>query len=197
MSFTSPPPPDPTDGPDVTSLLHAAGDGDEAVLGTLFQHVYRELSRLASLVRRGRASDTLSTEALVHEAYLKLVPAKGMKWESRRHFFRAAARAMRQILVDAARKQLADKRGGFDAPVTLDENLHAAPVRPAQLIALDEALERLQHIDPRRADVVLYRFFGGLTAEETAQALGVSLSSVERDWRSAKAWLMAAMTAKL
>ncbi|MEM9388363.1 MAG: ECF-type sigma factor [Pseudomonadota bacterium] len=179
----------PSASADVTSLLRAAGRGDEAVLDAVFSHVYRELSRLASRVRRGRAGATLDTSALVHEAYLKLVPSANVEWESRRHFFGAAARAMRQILVDAARRELSQKRGGDAWLVTFDEQAHAAPVRPAQLVALDEALERLREVDARRADVVLHRYFGGLTAEETAQALDLSVSSVERAWRGARAWL--------
>ncbi|MEO0974998.1 MAG: ECF-type sigma factor [Pseudomonadota bacterium] len=174
---------------DVTSLLRAAGKGNEAVLDAVFSHVYRELSRLASNVRRGRAGATLDTSALVHEAYLKLVPSADVEWESRRHFFGAAARAMRQILVDAARRELAQKRGGGAWAVTFDEHAHAGPVRPEQLVALDEALERLRELDARRADVVLHRYFGGLTAEETAHTLGLSVSSVERAWRAARAWL--------
>jgi RNA polymerase sigma factor (TIGR02999 family) len=173
----------------VTELLHAAGSGDAQALDALFARVYDELKRLAHRVRGGRAGDTLSTTALVHEAYLKLVPSADMSWESRTHFLGVAARAMRQVLVDAARRQLADKRGGEQAAVSLDEASHPAPVRAAELIALDEALEKLRSFDPRRAQVVEQRFFAGLSTRETATLLGVSTGTVERDWRAARAWL--------
>jgi RNA polymerase sigma factor (TIGR02999 family) len=173
----------------ITDVLHAASSGDAHALDELFTRVYDELKRLAHQVRGGRAGETLSTTALVHEVYLKLIPSAEMKWESRAHFFGVAARAMRQILVDAARRQLAEKRGRAPLAVSLDESIHPAPVRAAELIALDEALEKLARLDPRRAQVVEHRCFAGLSTRETAALLGVSTGTVERDWRAARAWL--------
>ena len=165
---------------------------DDPALDQLFGRVYAELRRLAHRVRGGRAGagDTLNTTALVHEAYLKLASSPDLRLKSREHFFALAARAMRQIVIDAARRQLAAKRGGEGAVViTLDDALHPEPLRPSQLVALDEALTRLDQVDPRRARVVEHRIFGGLTADETATLLGVSRPTVERDWRAARAWL--------
>lgn len=175
----------------VTALLRAAGGGDRAVLDALFQHVYDELRRLASRVRGGGAGDTLCTTALVNEAYMKLVRSANIEWQDRAHFFAVAARAMRQILVDAARRRAREKHGGAVSSwaVTFDERIHAAPVRAAELLALDDALERLMAIDERQARVVEQRFFAGLSVPETAAALGVSEATVHRDWRAARAWL--------
>ena len=171
-------------------MLHAAAGGDKQALDALFPHVYEELRRLAHGVRGGRAGETLCTTALVHEAYLKLVPSAGTAWEGRSHFFGVAARAMRQLLVDAARRASRAKRGGDDAwAVTREEAAHAAPVRAEELLALDEALDRLATMDARQARVVEHRFFAGLTAPETAALLGVSVPTVDRDWRAARAWL--------
>jgi RNA polymerase sigma factor (TIGR02999 family) len=163
---------------------------DDPALDQLFGRVYDELRRLAHHIRDGGGSDTLNTTALVHEAYIKLAASPSLRVRSREHFFAVAARAMRQILVDAARRRMTQKRGGEAPPsITLDESLYAAPVRPAQLLALDEALTRLEAIDARRARVVEHRIFAGLTADETATLLGVSRPTVERDWRAARAWL--------
>jgi RNA polymerase sigma factor (TIGR02999 family) len=178
---------EPSDRPDAhTSAL------SDPVLDQLFGRVYDELRRLAHQVRGGRAGETLNTTALVHEAWLKLANADALHLKDRAHFFAVAARAMRQVVVDAARKQLAEKRGG-DATmdVTLDEAMYAGPLRPARLVALDDALARLGALDPRRARVVEHRIFAGLTADETSALLGVSRPTVERDWRAARAWLAA------
>jgi RNA polymerase sigma factor (TIGR02999 family) len=151
---------------------------------------------MAHGVRSREGSATLSTTALVHEAYLKLFGSAGSDWQGRAHFFGAAARAMRQILVDAARHRLRRKRGGRDAwQVTLDEALQVAPVRADEIVALDEALERLTAIDVRQARIVEHRFFAGLTAEETAEAMGISVPTVQRDWRAARSWLWREMRA--
>lgn len=156
----------------------------------LFAEVYASLKALAHTVRRGRAGETLSTTALVHEAFLKLTSAGSLAWNDEAHFFAVAARAMRQILVDAARREVALKRGGGEPRVvSYDDAAQPAPVRAEELIALDEALQRLAVIDPRRAQVVEQRIFAGLTTQETARLLGVSTGTVERDWRAARAWL--------
>ena len=167
-----------------------AGNPDDLGGEKLFTPVYSELKRLAHSIRAGHAGETLNTTSLVHEAYLKLSSARTLELRSRTHFFAVAARAMRQILVDTARAQMAQKRGGGQAPfVTFDESQHLDPMRPAQVIALDEALARLEAIDPRRAQVVEQRLFAGLTSEETSQLLGISKPTVDRDWRAARAWL--------
>jgi RNA polymerase sigma factor (TIGR02999 family) len=155
--------------------------------------VYASLKALAHTVRAGRAGETLSTTALVHEAFLKLTTAGSVAWNDEAHFFAVAARAMRQILVDAARRELALKRGAAPQLVSYDDVAHATPVRPAELIALDDALKRLAAMDPRRAQVVEHRVFAGLSTQETARLLGISTGTVERDWRAARAWLSAEM----
>jgi RNA polymerase sigma factor (TIGR02999 family) len=180
--------------------MNQAGDGLPQDLTTsaaqsdpdvtrLFERVYNELKTIAHRVRGAQDGDTLRTTALVHEAYLKLASSGSLEVKSREHFFAIAARAMRQILVDAARRQLAQKRGSGVQLVSLDESLRAEPVRPAQLVALDEALTRLEATDPRLALVVEQRVFAGLTVEETATMLGVSRPTIDRDWRAARAWL--------
>jgi RNA polymerase sigma factor (TIGR02999 family) len=176
-------------------MLRAASGGDRQVFDALLPHVYAELKRLARAARAGKAGQTLSTTALVHEAYLKLVPSAGSDWQGRAHFFGVAARAMRQLLVDAARQRARAKHGGGMRPVTLDAGAHAAPVRAEELLALDEALDRLAALDARQARVVEHRFFAGLTAQETAEVLGVSVPTIERDWRAARAWLRREMHA--
>jgi RNA polymerase sigma factor (TIGR02999 family) len=171
--------------PEDTSGLPRAVDA-------LFTRVYDELKGLAHRVRGGRGGTpgTLDTTGLVHEAYIKLAGQRNVPWKDESHFFGVAARAMRQVLVDAARQRVAQKRGGPEQFVlTYDDALHAAPVRPDELIALDDALERLMAFDPRRALVVEHRVFAGLSTADTARLLGVSTATVERDWRTARAWL--------
>lgn len=186
--------------PDITRLLDAARDGDGDAVEAVFARVYDELRRLARTVRAGRAGETLATTVLVHEAYLKMVPAEGVAWESRSHFFGVAARAMRQILVDAARRRTAAKRGGEARDLTLDERLAAGAgspeaTAPEDLIALDAALRELADVDPRKAEVVERRFFAGLSMVEVAEHLGISVATAERDWRAARAWLAHRMRA--
>jgi len=178
---------------ELTALLRAASAGDGPAFDRAFARVYDELHGLAARVRGGRATDTLGATALVHEAYLKLAPASQPTCEGRRHFLRVAARAMRQVLVSAARERLAAKRGGGEFAVTLDESAQATPVRAGELVALDEALSRLAALDERQARVVECRFFGGLSEVETAEALGVSQRTVSRDWQMARAWLHEAL----
>lgn len=173
---------------DVTRLLGAAGSGDRAALERLYVHVYEELRRLAeSRLRHERAGHTLQPTALVNEAYLRLT-SDGSGWENRRHFFGAAAQAMRRILVDHARQKLADKRAG-GARVTLsDLNVHA-PEEDLDVVAVSDALDVLAQEDPRLAEVVSLRFFAGMSVDETARALDVAPITIKRDWAFARAWL--------
>jgi len=174
----------------VTELLVAVNAGSPAALDEVFTRVYDELHRLAHHVRRDRAGATLDTTALVHEAYLKLATAMPAM-NDRRHFLAVAARAMRQVLVNAARDANAQKRGGDVELVTLSDAdaAFARTVRPEELLALDDALERLAKLDARQAAIVECRFFAGLDVEETAEILGISAPTVGRDWRAARAWL--------
>lgn len=163
---------------------------DRAGLDELFSATYEELRRLASSVRGNDPSETLNPTALVNEAWLKLARSRNLSPENRLHFKRIAARAMRQVLVEAARRRQADKRGGGQAFVTLDESVDAPTAStPAEVLALNRALDELSRLSPRQASIVEYRFFGGLDLAETARALEVSESTIERDWRSARAWL--------
>lgn len=177
------------DPQDVTRLLRAASEGDQEAFDTLYQLAYQELRSLAHAVRAGRGVETINTTALVHEAYIKLAASSKPAWADRVHFLRIAARAMRQVLIDAAQKRMAQKRGGKVVPIEFDERVHSSLVDPEALLSLEEALKKLESLDPRQAQVVECRFFAGLTIEETALALGVSDSSVKRDWRTARAWL--------
>jgi RNA polymerase sigma factor (TIGR02999 family) len=185
----SPTAPLPPETGEFTRLLHAASAGDREAFDAAFASAYRELRALAARVRASGASDTLSASALVHEAYLKLAPSADRAWADRRHFFALAARAMRQVLIGAARERLADKRGGGDIAVTLEEGALAAPYQAGELVALDESLHRLAALNERQARVVELRFFAGLTVEEIAETLGVATPTVQRDWRAARAWL--------
>jgi RNA polymerase sigma-70 factor, ECF subfamily len=180
---------DKTSG-DVTLLLSELVKGDEAAASKLFPLLYDELRRLAgNYMRRERGDHTLQPTALVHEAYLKLVQQRSIDWQGRAHFFGIAARVMRTILVDHARGHLRDKRGGGQRLVPIDEVLVFAPEQSAELVRLDQAVERLTKIDPRQGKIVELRFFGGLTVEQAADVLGISPKTVKRDWSMAKAWL--------
>jgi RNA polymerase sigma factor (TIGR02999 family) len=174
---------------EVTALLMAWREGDEAALARLTPIVYGELHRLAGrYMRRERAGHALQTTALLHEAYLRLIDSSRVKWQSRVHFYAVAAQLMRRVLVDFARSRRSAKRGGDWRRVTLFEGLPVDSGRP-DLLAVDEALDELGRLDPRKARVVELRFFAGLSLEETAEALNVSADTVGRDWRAAKAWL--------
>jgi len=174
----------------VTELLLAWNQGDEAALERLIPIVHVELRRLARRqMRRERKSHTLQTTALVNEVYLRLVDVNRVRWQDRTHFFAMSARLMRRVLVDHARSRKYQKRGGNAIRVTLTSSMTLATDRGADLVALDDALTALTEFDARKGRVVELRFFGGLTVEETAQALGVSAETVMRDWRMAKAWL--------
>ena len=177
------------DPAEVSRLLLAFRNGDEGALAHLMPLVYDELHALARRHLRGeRPGHTLQTTALIHEAYLRLVGADA-QWEGRVHFFAVAAQMMRRILVDHARSRGRAKRGGGVAPITLEDAAIVAAEPPADLVELDEALERLSSLDPRKARVVELHYFGGLTYDETATALGVSAATVDRELRMAKAWL--------
>jgi len=175
---------------DITGLLMAWGGGDKAALDRLMPLVYQELRRLARRqMRREREGDTLQTTALVNEAYLRLVDYERVQARDRSHFLAIAAQAMRRILIERARSRRSDKRGSNPQKISLDEVTEVADARAADLLALDEALQTLSTIDPRKAQLVELRYFGGLTIEETANVLGVSTPTVERDWRTARIWL--------
>lgn len=175
---------------EISRLLRAWGEGDRAALDQLTPLVYAELHQIAHrYMRRQPAGQTLQTSALVNEAYLRLADVEGVRWENRTHFFAVSALVMRRILVDAARAHVAGKRGGLFEHVQFDESVDPSPQRSQDLIALDDALNTLEELDARKARVIELRFFAGLTLEETAETLEISVPSVKRDWKLAKAWL--------
>ncbi len=182
---------------DVTALLNAWSDGDPDCAEQLVPLIYDELRVLAArYLARERPEHTFQPTALVHEAYMRLVDLRDVRWQNRSHFFAMAARAMRRLLVDHARKHRTAKRGGADRGVPLDQvGELAAPGRSPDLLALDEALKRLATFDPLKASVVELRYFGGLSHDETAQILDSSRSTVVRHWRFAKAWLHSELSA--
>ncbi len=189
--------PDPPDTQPVTELLLELRAGRGEVMDRLFPLVYEELRRVADRALRGeRTGHTLGATALVHEAYFRLVDQTRIEYRDRAHFFGIAARAMRQILVDYARRHRAAKRGGAKQVVILDEGLVALEDRAEALVALDDALNDLEAVDARLANVVQCRFFGGLTEEETAEVVGVTARTVRRDWLKAKGWLYRHLTAE-
>jgi RNA polymerase sigma factor (TIGR02999 family) len=174
----------------VTGLLRAWSDGDDAALEQLIPLVEAELRRLArAYMRRERHGHTLQTTALVNEAFMRLVDAKEIRWTDRGHFLGITARLMRRVLVDHARARGYQKRGGRVQRVTFDEALAVGNEPSLSLIALDRALDALAAVDPRKAKVVELRFFGGLSVEETADVLHMSPDTIKRDWRLAKDWL--------
>jgi RNA polymerase sigma factor (TIGR02999 family) len=181
-------PEQPVEG--VTALLKAWSGGDEQALERLTPLVYPELRRMARrYVRRENAGNSLQPTALVHEAYLRLVDANVAQWQDRAHFFAVCAQMMRRILVSAARKRTAEKRGGGGCAVELNESLDGVPMRDDQMIVLDDSMNALAKFDPRKAKVVELRFFGGLSVQETAQVLKTSEQTVMRDWKLARSWL--------
>ena len=182
---------------DITEMLNAWKEGDAGALGRLTDLVYPELRQIAHRnLQRRRAGDSLDSAALANEAYLKLVRAEGIGCENRAHFLALCSQIMRRILVDHARRRGFAKRGGNALRVPLDEVLLAAQARGIEVLALDEALDALALIDKRKSRVVELRFFGGLSIEETAEVLEVSLDTVKRDFRMARAWLLAELTKK-
>jgi RNA polymerase sigma factor (TIGR02999 family) len=180
---------------DVTQLLLAWNDGDHVARDELMSVVYQELRRLAHhYMKRESPGHTLQTSGLVNEAFLRLVDQRDVQWRNRAHFFGIAAQMMRRILVDYARSRRYAKRGGGIPNLSLDEALIVSDERTAEVVALDETLQRLAEIDPRKSRIVELRFFGGLSIEETAEVLAVSPGTVMRDWTLAKAWLRREMS---
>ena len=174
----------------ITQLIAGARNGERAALDELLPLVYEELRCLADhYLRQERPDHTLQPTALVHEAYLRLVGQTSISWQNRAHFFSVAAQVMRHVLIDHARRHNADKRGGGGLRLSLDEAISFFEERDVNLIALDEALDRLAELDAQQARVVELRFYGGLTVEEVAEVLKVSTDAVRYDWRMAKAWL--------
>jgi RNA polymerase sigma factor (TIGR02999 family) len=182
---------------ETTRLLSRIGQGDAAAAERLLPHVYEELRSLAAgYFRRQRNDHTLQPTALVHEAYLKLINQTAAHWNDRAHFFAVAARAMRQILVNHALARKAEKRGGGAPRMFLSDELAPTAARDFDPISLDESLRKLAEFDPRKAQVVELRFFSGLAVEEVAHVLGVSKTTVEGDWRLARAWLSKELSEK-
>jgi RNA polymerase sigma factor (TIGR02999 family) len=174
----------------LTVLLQAAGRGDPRAAGELLPLVYDELRRLAqAYLAKTPPGNTLQATALVHEAYLRLVGSNDPGWQGRRHFFGAAAQSMRNILVDQARRKMAAKRGGGQRRLDLEDHAPAIEPPSRDILALHEALERLERSDPRKAELVMLHHFAGLTMPETAEAMGLSLSTAEREWRFTRALL--------
>ncbi len=179
-----------TDPTDITVLLRELADGNRTVVDALIPLIYNELRRIAERqMAHERPDHTLNATALVHEAYLKLVDQREVDWQNRAHFFAIAARAMRRILINHAQGRLAEKRGGGAGFVTFNDEVMGTDARAEELVALDNALMKLKELSERQAEVVEYRFFGGLSHEEIAEVLNISVPTVQRDWRMARAWL--------
>ncbi|HEY1341487.1 MAG TPA: sigma-70 family RNA polymerase sigma factor [Bryobacteraceae bacterium] len=176
---------------EITRLLRAWGSGDRTALDQLTPAIYEELRRRAhNYMKNERPGHTLQTTALVHEAWMRLADSPSADWKDRAHFFAIAAQIMRHILVDGARSRRREKRGGSSERIDLDRVAEVSPARDRELVAIDDALHALSAMDPRKAKVVELRFFGGLTAAESAEILSVSEDTVLRDWRLARAWLL-------
>lgn len=174
----------------VTQLLVGWGNGDKEALDQLVPIVYGELRKQAArYLRREKVGHTLQTTALIHEAYLRLIDQKNVHWQNRAHFFGIAAQLMRRILVDHARTKKRAKRGGSDVRVSLAEATLVSKGQDLDVVALDQALTKLEQLDHQQGKIVELRFFSGLTVEETAEVLGISTGTVKRDWSMAKAWL--------
>jgi RNA polymerase sigma factor (TIGR02999 family) len=176
--------------PQITQLLLAWRNGEAKALDDLMPLVHRELKRIArNFMRRQNAGHTLQTTALVNEAYVRLVDSDRVNWQDRSHFFAISAQLMRRVLVDAARRKNSAKRGGERMQVTLADDVKTAPADQADVIAIDDALERLAKLNQRQCQIVELRYFGGLTEEEVAETLNISTRTVRRDWNLARAWL--------
>jgi RNA polymerase sigma factor (TIGR02999 family) len=179
----------------ITQLLAGWERGDPDALNELTPVVYNELHRIAHrYMRRERPGHTLQTSDLINEAYIRLIDQRAAHWRNRAHFFAIAAKQMRRILVDRARARGYAKRGANPLQVSLDEGMAVSGKKSPDMVALDDALKELEAMDARKSRIVEMRFFGGLSLEETAEALGISVPTVEREWRSARAWLHKAMT---
>jgi RNA polymerase sigma factor (TIGR02999 family) len=180
---------------DVTLLLKRHTDGDPEALSQLIPFIYDELHRLASLyLRRERPEHTLQTTALVHEAYLRLVDQTQVSWSNRNHFFAVAAQTMRRVLVDYARRHGAFKRGSALARISLEKAALFAKNQSREMLVVDDLLNRLVSFDPQASRIVELRFFAGLSLEETAEVMGLSVAKIRREWGAAKAWLMREIT---
>jgi RNA polymerase sigma factor (TIGR02999 family) len=181
---------------DTTQLLRAWAEGDEKALQALTPRVYRELRRLAGkCLKNERPEQSLQVSDLVHEAYLHLADLSRLNWQHRSHFFAVSATLMRRILVDRARRRMAAKRGQRAPGIDIEHALDVSSKRPAEMVALDDALNELARLAPRKARIVELRFFAGLEVKETAEIVGVSPETVLRDWKVAKAWLLKELTA--
>jgi RNA polymerase sigma factor (TIGR02999 family) len=181
--------------PGITDLLSAWNSGDRTALDRLTPLVYGELHRIAgSLMHQERGEHILQATALVHEAYLRLVDARAVDWQGRAHFFGAAANQMRRVLIDHARKRMAAKRDSYQVELTQPGIGRAAAVSSEELLELDQALDRLETIDPRKVKVIEMKFFSGMTNTEIAHVLAVSDATVERDWKMARAWLIRSLS---
>lgn len=175
---------------DVTELLHRLSEGDKKAENDLMPLIYAELRRVAvAHLRKERADHTLQPTALVHEVYLKLINKANADWKGRTHFFAVASQTMRRILVDYARRKGAEKRGGRQVRLELDDSIQISAQQSMLVTEIDEALERLEQLSPRQAKVVELRFFAGLSEEEIGEVLGVTSRTVKRDWTMARAWL--------
>jgi len=182
---------------DTTQLLRAWADGDSEALKLLTPRVYRELRRMAArLLQNERPGHSLQSADLVHEVYLRLVNAGEVNWQHRAHFFAVSATLMRRILLDRARRRAAAKRGGKAQPLDLDKALDVAQAQAREMVALDDALNALAEVDPRKSRIVELRFFGGLSVKETAEVVKVSSDTVLRDWKLARAWLLTELSAR-
>jgi RNA polymerase sigma-70 factor, ECF subfamily len=180
---------------DLTALLQAWNEGDGAAFDRLLPLIYNELHQRASqCMARERRPDPLQTTALINELYLKMVDLRRVSWQNRSHFFAVCARQMRRILIDLYRAGICQKRGGLQERITLDTSAIAAQAAHHDLLAIHDALERLQQLDERKAQVVELRFFGGLSVKETADVLRVSAETVMRDWKFSRAWLLAELS---
>lgn len=180
---------------DTTQLLRAWADGDSQALDQLTPRVYRELRRVAArLLQNERPGHSLQSVDLVHEVYLRLVNARDVDWQHRAHFFAVAATLMRRILLDRARRRMAAKRGGEAQILDLGKSIDVAQAQAREILALDDALDALAEMDPRKARIVELRFFGGLSVKETAEVVKVSSDTVMRDWKLARAWLLSELS---
>lgn len=175
---------------DVTKMLVKVADGNKEIVNSLFPVVYNELQQMAqNQLKNERKGHTINATSLVHEAYFKLIDQKYVTWQNRAHFFGIAGQAMRRILINYANSRSAQKRGSGLADITLADNFEANFIKPDELIDLDKALHNLEQINERQSKIIEYWFFVGLTHEEIAEVIGMSLPTVRRDWRLARAWL--------